>query len=265
MRGLAIDLDGTLLGPDGEISPRNRDAVAAARDAGLHVILATARWFQLAERTASSLGLTDPVIACSGAEVRRLDDGVDLMDVRLPTGFTDAVYSLCDETGAITWVAEEERVLMRMAGDRPPRLGDEVEMVPDLAGVASSTPRMVMIYGPETNARIVDELQPAWREQVRFPMSVIGNHGATVLTLTGTGADKGVALTLACGEVGIDAADVVAFGDSETDVEMFRVAGMSVAMGQADEAVKEAATRVTSSYAEDGVALVIEDLLREGA
>jgi HAD superfamily hydrolase (TIGR01484 family) len=260
-RALAIDLDGTLLGPDNEVSPRGQAAIRAAVDAGLHVVLATARWFQLAERTASHLGLTDPVIACSGAEVRRLTDGVDLMDVRLPAGFTDAVYALCDETGAITWVAEEERVLMRMAGDRPPQLGDEVEMVPSLAGTAAPAPRMIMIYGPETNTRIVDELAPAWMEQVRFPMSVIGNHGATVLTLTGAGADKGVALTLACRELGIEAADVVAFGDSETDIEMFRVAGASVAMGQADDAVKAAATEVTASNAEDGVALAIEALL----
>lgn len=260
-RALAIDLDGTLLGPDNEVSPRSRAAVRAAVDAGLHVVLATARWFQLAERTAAQLGLTDPVIACSGAEVRRLTDDVDLMDVRLPSGFSAAVYAICDETSAIAWVAEEARVLMRMAGERPPQLGEEVEMVPALVGVAEPSPRMIMIYGPETNARIVDELRESWSEQVRFPLSVIGNHGATVLTLTGAGADKGVALTLACGELGIAAADVVAFGDSETDIEMFRVAGASVAMGQADDAVKAAATEVTASNADDGVALAIEAIL----
>ena len=52
---------------------------------------------------------------------------------------------------------------------------------------------------------------------------------------------------------GIDPADVVAFGDSETDIEMFRVAGASVAMGQAAPAVQDAATWVTTANIDDGV------------
>ena len=88
VRGLALDLDGTLLRPDDSISDRDRAAIEAAREAGWPVVLATARWYQLAERTAHALGLEDPVIACSGAEVRRLRDGVDLLDVRLPPAFT---------------------------------------------------------------------------------------------------------------------------------------------------------------------------------
>jgi hydroxymethylpyrimidine pyrophosphatase-like HAD family hydrolase len=119
---------------------------------------------------------------------------------------------------------------------------------------------MVMVYGPATNERIIDELRDGWEREVRFLTSVAG-QGASILTLTGHGADKGVALQIACADLGIDPADVVAFGDSETDVEMFRVAGESVAMGQADDAVKAAATRVTDSNADDGVAVAIEGLL----
>jgi hypothetical protein len=57
---------------------------------------------------------------------------------------------------------------------------------------------------------------------------------------------------------------VVAFGDSENDLEMFKVAGASVAMGQADERVKAAATKVTSRHDEDGVARAIDELLATG-
>lgn len=257
---MAIDLDGTLLATDGEVSDRNAAAVRAAVDAGLHVVLATARWFQLAARTAAGLGLTDPVIACSGAEVRRLRDGLDLMDVRIPSGFTAELYGLCDETGAIVWVAEEERVVFRMDGPTPPQLGDEITRIGALVGEAAAAPRMVMIFGPDTNARILAELAPHWESEVRFLDSII-RGGASVLTMTGHGADKGDALRIACADLRIDVADVVAFGDSEADIELFRVAGRSVAMGQASDAVKTAATRVTASNDHDGVALVIEELL----
>ena len=78
-------------------------------------------------------------------------------------------------------------------------------------------------------------------------------RGAGVLTITGQGADKGRALPWRAPTSGIDPADVVAMGDSETDIEMFRVAGASVAMGQAAPAVQDAATWVTTANTDDGV------------
>jgi hydroxymethylpyrimidine pyrophosphatase-like HAD family hydrolase len=73
-----------------------------------------------------------------------------------------------------------------------------------------------------------------------------------------------VALQVACRGEGIDPADVVAIGDADNDIEMFRVAGGSFAMGQATDAVKAAAKAVTAANDQDGVALAIERLLAEG-
>ena len=110
IRGLAIDLDGTLLGADERVSARNRAAIAAARTAGWHVIVATARWYQLAEQAAREIhegggDVDGPVIACSGAQVRRLRDGVDLFDLRLPAPFVDALYAICDAHRCVAWAA----------------------------------------------------------------------------------------------------------------------------------------------------------------
>ena len=113
---LAIDLDGTLLGPDDEVSERNRAAIKAARAAGLHVIIATARWYQNAERVAVKLDLHGPVIACSGAEVRRLPEGADLMDVRLPQSFAVQLFDVCDANRCIVSAALDDHVLMKLDG-----------------------------------------------------------------------------------------------------------------------------------------------------
>jgi hydroxymethylpyrimidine pyrophosphatase-like HAD family hydrolase len=66
-RALAIDLDGTLLSPGETVSERNQRAVAAAREAGLEVILATAGWYQRAERVAQVLGLNGPAVAIASS------------------------------------------------------------------------------------------------------------------------------------------------------------------------------------------------------
>lgn len=258
-RALALDLDGTLLGPDGMVSARNRRAVQAASEAGWHVVLATARWYQLAERTAHELGLGDPVIACSGAEVRRQRDGADLFDVRLPSAFTAALYELCDQREGMTMVYQDRDVVVRSSRPSSQPALPEVRPVDSLAE-AQDTPRCVLLFGKDLNAAVLDALLAGWQDDVRFLTSMSGS-GASVLTLTGRGADKGLALEVACGDLGIEVSDVVAMGDSETDIEMFRVAGTGVAMGQAPSVVKDAAAWVTSAHDDDGVAHAIERLL----
>jgi len=92
----------------------------------------------------------------------------------------------------------------------------------------------------------------------------IGPNDKIILTLTAITASKGDALQAACRHLDMDPSQVVAFGDSENDLEMFKIAGASVAMGQADERVKAAATKVTSRHDEDGVARAIDELLATG-
>jgi hydroxymethylpyrimidine pyrophosphatase-like HAD family hydrolase len=259
IRALALDLDGTLLGPDDALSARNRAAVEAAADAGWHVILATARWYQLAQRTAHDLGLTDPVIACSGAEVRRMRDGVDLYDVRLPREFTAELYALCDRRDGMALVSQGNEVVVRTEVPRGLRALPEVRSVVSLASDADPTPRSVLIFGDELNAHVL-ELASEWMGEVRFLVSMTG-AGHSVLTLTSAQADKGRALSVACADLDVPLDTVVAMGDSETDIEMFRVAGASVAMGQAADAVRDAATWVCATNGDDGVGRSIEDLL----
>ena len=263
-RALAIDLDGTLLSRGEGISDRNRQAVEAARGAGLDIILATAGWYQRAERVARLFGLASPAITCSGAEVRRLSDGADLMDVRLPAEFAARLYEIVDRQRSIAWVALDDTVLMKIEGEPDPALlTPEIRHVPNLAAAADVPPRMILVQGTGVTQAIRDALTDEWRDQVRFITSFSG-YAKSILTLTAVGADKGLALAVACRDLGIDPADVVAIGDADNDVEMFRVAGGSFAMGQATDAVKAAAKAVTASNDEDGVAQAIERLLADG-
>ena len=264
-KALALDLDGTLLTSREEISERNLRALEAARDAGLQIILASARWYQLAERVARQVHAAPPVVACSGAQVRRLDDGRDLFDVRLPEGFVRELYRICDEERCIGTVVLDEQVVVKM--DKPPPQSmapPELRFVSSLAAEAEGSPRIGLIQGGGVVERLRRELEPAWGDRVHFIIS-ISTYGKPILTLTAMGAHKGKALGVACEDLGIGLEDVVAFGDSGNDLEMFKVAGASVAMGQADDELKAAATFVSARNDEHGVAVAIERLLQTGA
>jgi len=262
-KALAIDLDGTMLVGE-KIPPDNVVAVRAARDAGLRVIIATARWHQMALRVGAELGIADPVIACSGAQVHLPSESRDIFDERLPADFVAALYELCDTERCVATVTVGDGVLLKLDGE-PDRAAmmPEMRWVRRLTGAAPTLPRVAAIQGTKANARIRAELEPKFSSRVHF-FDSIGPSGKIILTITAATASKGAALQAACRHLELQPRDVVAFGDAENDIEMFRVAGASVAMGQADDEVKAHATAVTARNDEAGVARAIERLLATG-
>ena len=265
---LAFDLDGTLLGRDERVSPRNVEALRRATDAGFRVILATARWFTLASEVRDQLHgegieIDGPAVACSGAQVRGLSDGHDLFDVRLPAEFAQELAVQLDAVRCVAWAALDDDVVVKMDG--PPRsLPAGMRQTSTLQGSLDGVgPRMVLVQGGDACARVEAELADRWSDRVRFVDS-FSSAGKRILTITAQGADKGIALLAACSAMSIDPATMVAFGDAQNDIEMFRIAGASVAMGQASDTVKAAATVVSLPGNDDGVAVAIERLLDLG-
>jgi hypothetical protein len=82
--------------------------------------------------------------------------------------------------------------------------------------------------------------------------------------LTHPDADKASALALVCKELGIGPEETVAMGDSESDVGMFRFAGLGVAMGNAPDTVKREALHIAPTNDEDGVAWAVRKFLVPG-
>jgi hydroxymethylpyrimidine pyrophosphatase-like HAD family hydrolase len=160
----------------------------------------------------------------------------------------------------MAFVYQDRDVVVRPLLSRSLQAMPEVRRVDTLTDGADPTPRCVLLFGDELNALVLETLLPAWRDDVRFLTSMT-SQGFAILTLTSAEADKGLALQVACADLEIAVSEVVAMGDSETDIEMFKVAGGSVAMGQASDVVREAATWVTASHGADGVGLAIEALL----
>ena len=218
----------------------------------------------MAMRVASELGISGPIIACSGAQVHLPAEARDIFDQRLPPDLVTELYRLCDSERCVATVTVGDRVLLKLDGE-PDRalMMPEMSWVRQLEGAADSLPRVAAIQGGKVIARIRAELQPRYADRVHF-FDSIGPTGKIILTITASTASKGAALEAACGHLGLQTRDVVAFGDAENDIEMFRVAGASVAMGQASAEVKAMATAVTLRNDEAGVARAIERLLANG-
>jgi len=188
----------------------------------------------------------------------------DIFDERLPADFVAELFALCDADRCVATVTVEREVLLKLDGEPDKsQMPAEMRWVRKLAGASDALPRVAAIQGSAVNKRIRDELEPRYRERVHF-FDSIGPSGKVILTITAATASKGAALEAACRHIDVAPRDVIAFGDAENDLEMFKVAGASVAMGQAEQYVKDAATWVTVRNDEDGVARAIEKLLATG-
>lgn len=262
-KALAIDLDGTLLiGED--LSDENRDAVRRAHEAGYKIVIATARWRHMALRIAKQIGLNSPIIACSGAEVYLPDQGNDIFDHRLPDEFTQALYGLCNSHRCIATITVEDQVHIKLDGEPDPSLlSKEMSWTPNLDIRDHPQARIAAIQGTALVTEIKTNLLPKWRDQINLYDS-IGPSGRLVITITAKAANKGEALRAACRHLDIDPLEVISFGDAENDIEMFKITGASVAMGQAEPFIKAAATTTTVSNLDHGVALAIHKLLDQG-
>ncbi len=249
---LAIDLDGTLL--DGHVlQPAHRDAVQRAQAAGFRIIIATARWRQMAESIQQEIGCSDLIIACNGAQLFDPKTGLDLLDERLPTAFSQALADALQGLSGFASATLQDETLI-YSNQAPGRIEwpNGLRAVDELPSFKNEAPRIMTVQGDEMVAAARQLLTDSAHQSI-LALDSIGPGGKIVMTFTAQTANKGRCLQQACAALNMTTQSVIAFGDSEGDLDLFAAAGLSVAMGQASESVRAAADWVTDANTEHGI------------
>lgn len=260
IRLIALDLDGTLLDRDGRVSEANAAAVRAALDAGVHIVIATSRWYLLARRTAEGLGIQSPIICHNGAMVRDPLDGSHILRLRVPAGAAVEIAGIGDEyrLESMVTVGDHTHLLTRREAIDPARLPAGMTQTTQLAAHVGEGCEAFLFFGQEATdcfrerigGRYAGVLNVAYGYSHTFPPYV---------NITHAGADKGRALALVAAHVGVPIAQTLAIGDAAPDLEMMRAAGIGMAMGNAPDEVQEQADVVGPSNVDDGVAWAIRE------
>lgn len=259
LRLAAVDLDGTLLRSDRSISARTRAAVAEAREAGVDVVFVTARHPAAIEWFVADLALTGEAVCCVGAAVCELPSGVVTWSAplrpescveianRVATRFADLHFGWVLESGSLGYQhGYPNRLLIG-----PSFHGDPTEIdVPVLK---------MWVVGPG-----LDERWPADLARALAGQADIAHHGRGFVDLVAPGVTKVDTLRRLCRLRGIEAGQVVAFGDAEADLPMLDWAGHGVMMANGRPELHGRAQEVAPSCDEDGVAVVLERLVKEG-
>jgi Cof subfamily protein (haloacid dehalogenase superfamily) len=252
---IALDLDGTLLDQNEDISPANRQAIAAAIAAGVRVVLVTGRGTDRPARIVRELKLNLPAICAHGALTKDFLSGRTLGHIPVPLVHAVPMIQYAEQQGLNVAVYIEEK-FHRLQGTHlymDDMRGPHWCEVCSLVDVLTEAPTFVRFLGREA----VDKMREAFSGlPLHFKYEVFGEWEECAVT--SLEATKKHALERLCADLQIPSHAVLAIGDSANDVPMLRWAGVGVAMANALPEVREAVGRVTAAYDEDGVARAIE-------
>lgn len=270
---LVTDMDYTLLNKEKKVSERNREAVIKAIEKGVHMVVATGRIYTSARVYAKLLGLSTPIIASNGAIIREAafnnpedtertifkdtlnkETVNDMIRLSHKYGlfchfFTeDTIYSekLVNVSLRYTewnkYLGEEDQVKIKVVEDADRALvKDNVEVLK----------AVVVDSDSEKIRRLRDSI-------IETGIVSVSQSMKDNLEVMNKGVTKGSAVKRLAQMYGIGREEIIAIGDNENDMSMIQYAGMGIAMGNAEESLKNVADYITGDYQEDGVAEAIE-------
>ena len=273
IKALALDLDGTVLAPGSVLSDRTIEAVKACRERGLRIIITTGRAIEAAEPFRASLGAEGPMVYYNGAIVADMPGNrilsstlMDRKAVEFCVDFAREMGLYCqayfpggnfddkDASPRIILKAEREGPEREMYYKHTGLLAELVDLKEELRrpGLHGCVKAMFLAE-PEVLAEIRPRLEGHFKGSIYIAQTM-----RTFLELMNVKASKGQGLKFVMERCSLKAEEVIAFGDEESDLTMFAVAGFSAAPSNAKDSVKAQADTVTSSNAEDGVAAFLE-------
>ena len=238
---IALDLDGTLVNEEGEVSQANAAAVKKAKESGIHVVLSTGRSLSRCRDIAESLGRSSYIVTINGGEI--YDHEFNLVDQnKLEQKHVERLWELKDEHGLYFWSSTVQGLYnTQNPFDKKILDYDWLKFGFD-------------IEDDDVRQVILDELNA--NEDLE-----VTNSSPTNIEINPIGVNKAAALLKVCDWLDIEMDQVMAVGDSMNDMAMIKEAGLGVAMGNAQDALKKEASFVTASNQEDGVAFAIEKII----
>ncbi|MBQ3404981.1 MAG: HAD family phosphatase [Oscillospiraceae bacterium] len=271
-RLLALDLDGTLLTDEKQLTPRGAESVHRAVESGITVALVTGRPLS---------GIPEPVMALPGIRYVITSNGAITTDLQSGKKLRTA----CIDRAAAREIARipMERDLVHSAfidgaGYCEPHYFELQWQFfagkPQESYIRASRRRtddlISLMDGSEAGVENIWFITRSRSERNELAEMINSRWDVKTVLTTPTdvevgdpGADKGLALRELSESLGIDRNGIVAIGDNDNDLGMLKAAGTAVAMGNALKRVKEIADIITDSNDEDGAAKVIEWLAEE--
>lgn len=269
IRLVAIDLDGTLLNSQSELSQANRRALVAASERGVQFIVVTGRRFHSARPIVEQIPFPVTLISSNGAHIGSSSGEVIRRDF-LPRETALQVLEIAREyrphAVAIFDVAERGQVVMQTGASPEGPLSwylkkypEFLALVPELKAALHTDPVQIMFGGPPGEMEPIETLLHASRvgASVHLTWTKYFSRNMSILDVMNRGCSKGGALKFWAERNGIHPSEIMAIGDNYNDLEMLHFSGCPVLMGNCTPGLAQGDWPLTLSNDQDGVAAAL--------
>lgn len=265
---IALDLDGTLLTDDKQISMRNRETLKKAIDEGHIVVIATGRPHRASIDYYHTLALDTPMVNFNGALIHHpADDKWDVLHNPMPVRTAHRIVEACYGLNVHNILAEVmDNVYMDRYDEKimeifqTTRQDDSPITIGSLKNKLQTDPTSLLIHPKEDN---INSLRQHLDD---FHAEVIEHRkwGApwNIIEIVKKGLNKAVGLQKIAHYYHIPDERIIAFGDEDNDLEMIDYAGVGVAMDNAIDELKYVAKHVTDTNENDGISIFLDDYLK---
>jgi Cof subfamily protein (haloacid dehalogenase superfamily) len=270
---LLADVDGTLVTKQKVLTDRAKAAVHKMGEAGIKFAITSGRPPRGMQMLIEPLALTTPIAAFNGGMFLRPDFSV-LEERVLQPDVIEPTMEIMRAHGLDTWIYRGTEWFI-LKGDAPHVARETATVqfaptiVPNFDGLTSDVAKLV---GVSDDLEIVRTCETAVRERfadhahfhqsnpAREPASRVSAARSQpyYLDVTHPDANKGFVALALSKMLNIPTAQIATIGDMQNDVSMFVQSGMSIAMGQSSDEVRQAATYTTTSMEEEGFANAVE-------
>ena len=270
---IALDLDGTLLDSDKNLSYENAAALEKAAEQGIEIVPATGRFYLGMPEIIRKLPYVRYVISINGAQVYDVVNGRTVCGSEIPWERAVSVMERFDGIDVIYDCYQDGwgRITQRFydTADLYAANIHSLEMIKNLR-----TPVPELKEYLKQQAHGVQKVQAFFKDMelrsemlgklpAEFPDLVVTTSIVNNIEVNSREATKGNALKKLAEHLGIPISQTMAFGDDLNDITMLKAAGIGVAMGNADAEVKRAADFITDDCNNSGVANAVKHFLWE--
>lgn len=263
---LLADVDGTLVTNAKELTAATKRAVRALGAAGIRFAITSGRPPRGMRMLSEPLRIDTPLAGFNGGVMMAPDFGRVVESHDVPEEVVRRAIDLLDEHGLDAWVYTHDRWLVR---DRDaPHVAREkstVRFEPEVVEryAAGELAGVVKIVGVSDDEAVMKRGLEAARRA--FGEEVTANCSQPYyLDITNARANKGAVVDALSRHLGIPRERIATIGDMPNDIDMFTRGGLSIAMGNAGDEVKQAADHVTAGNEEDGFAMAVERFVLGG-